>query len=140
MQRLKYAKKSDGSLVQESNTYHIGSAFKQGELSDMFLKLKANVCDLNPAFVTKCITGTEQDFIMLMNRARDFVDYSFPGISAEVKKQLLEMFQQCVFGYHVLTHLILAKDVSDIKVLDYNHIVIKANGERYVTDVSFYSE
>lgn len=140
MQRLKYAKKSDGSLVQESNTYHIGSAFKQGELSDMFLKLKANVCDLNPAFVTKCITGTEQDFIMLMNRARDFVDYSFPGISAEVKKQLLEMFQQCVFGYHVLTPLILAKDVSDIKVLDYNHIVIKANGERYVTDVSFYSE
>lgn len=140
MQRLKYVKKSDGSLVQESNTYHIGSAFKQGELSDMFLKLKANVCDLNPAFVTKCITGTEQDFIMLMNRARDFVDYSFPGISAEVKKQLLEMFQQCVFGYHVLTPLILAKDVSDIKVLDYNHIVIKANGERYVTDVSFYSE
>ena len=34
----------------------------------------------------------------------------------------------------------MAKDVSDIKVLDYDRIVVKANGERYVSDVKFFSE
>ena len=77
---------------------------------------------------------------MLMNRAKEYVERSFPLSGADVKKQLLEMFRQCVFGYYVLTPLILAKDVSDIKVLDYDHIVVKANGERYVADVTFFSE
>ena len=53
---------------------------------------------------------------------------------------LLEMFRQSVFGYYVLTPLIESKEVSDVKVLDYNHIVVKANGERYVADISFYDE
>ncbi|MDD3240521.1 MAG: ATPase, T2SS/T4P/T4SS family, partial [Lachnospira sp.] len=34
----------------------------------------------------------------------------------------------------------LSKDVSDIKILDYNHVVVKAGGERYLADVSFFSE
>ena len=123
-----------------SNIYNVDSLFRKDELTDMFLKLKANVCDLNPALVTKCITGTEQDFIMLMNRAKEFIEFNFERAGPEVKRQLLEMFQQCVFGYYVLTPLIIAKDVSDIKVLGFDHVVVKANGERYVTDVSFFSE
>ena len=77
---------------------------------------------------------------MLMNRAKDYVERAYPLTSMEVKRQLLEMFRQCVFGYYVLTPLIVAKDVSDIKVLDYDRIVVKANGERYVSDVKFFSE
>ena len=96
--------------------------------------------DLNPALVTKCITGTEQDFILLMNRAKDFIESMFPKTGLEEKNILLEMFRECVFGYYVLTPLIVAKDVSDIKVLDFDHIVVKANGERYVTDIRFSSE
>lgn len=138
--QLKYEAKSDGALIDESKLYPVESDFKNKNLSDMFLRLKANVCDLNPALVTKCITGTEQDFIMLMNRARDFLERTFPKVEDFVKKQLLEMFQECVFGYYVLTPLILAKEVSDIKVLDFDHIVVKANGERYVADVKFFSE
>lgn len=140
MQKLDYKKKALGAPVLESGIYRSDSLFKKNELIDMFLKLKANVCDLNPALVTKCITGTEQDFIMLMNRAKEFIEFNYQRAGPEVKKQLLDMFQQCVFGYYVLTPLIIAKDVSDIKVLSFDHIVVKANGERYVADVSFFSE
>ena len=140
MQKLQYQKKTDGSLIQEPSLYKVSSIFKESELTDMFLKLKANVCDLNPALVTKCITGTEQDFIMLMNRAKEFIEFKYPRAGPDEKKKLLDMFQQCVFGYYVLTPLITAKDVSDIKVLDFDHIVVKANGERYVADISFFSE
>ena len=140
MPRLTYKKKTNGSLNLVSKIYHADSIFGQREVNELFLQLKANVCDLNPALVVKSITGTEQDFIMLMNRAKDYVERAYPLTSMEVKRQLLEMFRQCVFGYYVLTPLIVAKDVSDIKVLDYDRIVVKANGERYVSDVKFFSE
>ena len=138
--RLEYEPASDGRLIDQSAIYHVESNYSIPKLQDIFLELKANVCDLNPALVTKCITGTEQDFIMLMNRAKDYMDRNFPNCLEETRKCLLEMLSDCIFGYYVLTPLILSKEVSDIKVLDYNHIVVKANGERYLTDVSFYSE
>ena len=138
--QLEYEPASDGRLIDQSAIYHVESKYSVPKLQDIFLELKANVCDLNPALVTKCITGTEQDFIMLMNRAKDYMDRSFPNCLEETRKCLLEMLSDCIFGYYVLTPLILSKEVSDIKVLDYNHIVVKANGERYLTDVSFYSE
>lgn len=140
MPELDYQKKSTGGLIQESRIYHVESAYDDQSIRDMFLELKANVCDLNPALVTKCITGTEQDFIMLMKRASDYIERNFVDVDVGIRKQLLEMFSDSVFGYYVLTPLILSKDVSDIKILDYNHIVVKAGGDRYLSDVSFYSE
>lgn len=140
MPELRYDKKSSGCLLQESKLYHVESSYDDEKLKELFLELKANICDLNPAMITKCITGTEQDFLMLMKRASDYVDSNFVGIDVSDKKKLLEMFSDSVFGYYVLTPLILSKEVSDIKVLDYDHIVIKANGDRYVTDTKFYSE
>lgn len=140
MSALNYEKESDGELLQESCIYHVESVFDEMDLRDRFLELKANVCDLNPALITKCITGTEQDFLMLMKRSSDYIDRNYVNCSEEEKKQLLEMFSHSVFGYYVLTPLILSKDISDIKILDYNHIVVKAGGERYIADVSFYSE
>lgn len=138
--KLKYEKKSKGELQLESKIYSFPSIYQDKERNGKFLQLKANVCDLNPALITKCVTGTEQDFLMLMNRAKDFVLTHYPDMSEDEKKTLLEMFRQCVFGYYVLTPLIESKEVSDVKVLDYNHIVVKANGERYVADISFYDE
>ena len=140
MSDLDYKKKSGGELLQESSIYHVESAYDNTNVRKQFQELKANVCDLNPALVTKCITGTEQDFIMLMKRASDYIDRNFVNCSEDDRKQLLEMFSYCVFGYYVLTPLILSKDVSDIKILDYNHVVVKAGGERYLADVSFFSE
>ena len=140
MPELKYEKKSTGRLLQESKIYHVESDYDDKDLMDRFLELKANICDLNPALITKCITGTEQDFIMLMKRASDYIEQTFVDVDVGSRKRLLEMFSNSVFGYYVLTPLILSKEVSDIKVLDYDHIVIKANGDRYLTDVKFYSE
>lgn len=53
---------------------------------------------------------------------------------------LLGLFQECVFGYYILTPLIKAHEVSDIKVLAWNHITCKVHGKRRVTNLSFYSE
>lgn len=78
-------------------------------MKERFQQLKANVCDLNPALVAKCITGTEQDFILLMNRAKDFIRERFRQTSMEEEKRLLQMFKECVFGYYVLTPLIEEK-------------------------------
>lgn len=139
MSSLNYIKKGNGNLKLYSDKYKGTSFYQDQKLSQRFLQLKANVCDLNPALIAKCITGTEQDFIMIMNRAKDYIS-SFPEISEEEQFKLLEMFRECVFGYYVLTPLVEAKEISDIKVLDFNHIVVKANGERYVSEVSFFDE
>ena len=130
MGNLCYEKNEKAVLKLESDVYETDSIYSDPEMNQKFLQLKANVCDLNPAFVTKCITGTEQDFIMLMNRASDYVELRFPSLDEADKKQLIEMFRQCVFGYYVLTPFIESKQVSDIKVLSFDHIVVKANGER----------
>ena len=138
--QLNYKPASDGRLKCKSAIYHVESKYQEKELKSVFLSLKANVCDLNPALITKCITGTEQDFIMLMNRAGDYLARHHPDLSEDMRKTLMEMLSDAVFGYYVLTPLILSKEVSDIKVLAYDHIVVKANGQRYLTDVSFDSE
>ncbi len=140
MSELNYKPKSDGKLIQESQFYEVESAYDDKRLSKWFLQLKANVCDLNPALVTKCITGTEQDFIMLMKRASDYIDCNLSECNKEDREKLLQMFSDSVFGYYVLTPLILSKEVSDIKVLSHDHIVVKANGERFVSTVQFFSE
>lgn len=138
--QLNYEPASNGRLIDKSAVFHVDSLYQSNALREKFLELKANVCDLNPALVTKCITGTEQDFIMLMNRAKEYMEVHFLNITEEDKSTLLQMFSDAVFGYYVLTPLILSKEVSDIKVLGFDHIVIKADGERFLTDVSFYSE
>ena len=139
MSRLNYQKKGKGKLKLISDRYEGSSLYQNPELNQIFLQMKANVCDLNPALIKKCINGTEQDFIMLMNRAKDYLS-RFTTLTTDQVSQLLEMFRQCVFGYYVLTPLIEAKEVSDIKVLDFDHVVVKANGERYVADVRFFDE
>ena len=137
---LRYEKKAKQDLQLTSYYYTFPSIYRDAERNRRFLQLKANICDLNPALVTKCVTGTEQDFLMLMNRAKAYVVTHFPDVEEDEMKTLLEMFRQCVFGYYMLTPLIESKEVSDVKVLDYNHIVVKANGERYIADVQFFDE
>lgn len=137
---LNYEKKAKNELVLSSKAYRVQNLYDDEKRNKIFLHLKSNICDLNKALVTKCITGTEQDFLMLMNRAREFMVNKYPQLSNEEIKTVLEMFRQCVFGYYVLTPLIESREVSDVKVLDFDHIVVKANGERYVSDIKFYDD
>ncbi len=121
-----------------SQTYESYDFFRNDNVKSSFLKLKLNVCDLNPALIAKCVIGTEQDFIGLMNRARDYTKTLKKARSNE--NELLEMFRECVFGYYVLSPLVKDKKVSDIKVLGYNKVVVKAEGKRFETNVSFLDE
>ena len=107
--QLNYKPASDGRLKCKSAIYHVESKYQEKELKSVFLSLKANVCDLNPALIIKCITGTEQDFIMLMNRAGDYLARHHPDLSEDMRKTLMEMLSDAVFGYYVLTPLILSK-------------------------------
>ena len=109
------------------------------DLKMNFLRLKSSIVDLDEAIVTKCIKGTEQDFIMLRNKADDFLKTQ-KHINDAGRYLLLDMFKECVFGYYVLTPLIKASDVSDIKIYAWNKITCKSNGKRYATNLSFYSE
>ncbi|MCR5339134.1 MAG: Flp pilus assembly complex ATPase component TadA [Lachnospiraceae bacterium] len=131
---MEFIKKAEKEPVKESRIYRTDSIYKDPEVSRKFLLLKANVCDINPALIKKCITGTEQDFILLMEKARDYVRINFP----EEEEKLLLMFRECVFGYYALTPLVRAHEVSDIRVFSYDRITVKANGKRYVAEVSFY--
>lgn len=139
MGKLNYEKQFFGDYVYTSKQYKVQSMYAYPGIRDSFINLRANIIDLNPALITKCVQGTEQDFIMLMNKAKDFLERNHDENDA-AKVLLLDLFQECVFGYYVLTPLIKAKDVSDIKVLAWNKITCKANGERYLTNLSFFSE
>lgn len=139
MSKLNYEKQFFGDYVYTSKQYKVQSMYAYPGIRDSFINLRANIIDLNPALITKCVQGTEQDFIMLMNKAKDFLERNNDGNDA-AQVLLLDLFQECVFGYYVLTPLIKAKDVSDIKVLAWNKITCKANGERYLTNLSFFSE
>ena len=74
-----------------------------------------------------------------MNKAKDFLRIKLPEDSAAYEI-LLDLFQECVFGYYVLTPLLRADDVSDIKVYAWNKITCKAYGDRYTTNLSFINE
>lgn len=124
----------------QTKKYNVTSMYVQKEIKDIFLKLKANIVDLDTASITKCIQGTEQDFIQLMKKAELFLE-NYLNASDVINYTVMELFKDCVFGYYVLTPLIKAKEISDIKVYAWNKITCKANGGRYGdTDISFFSE
>ncbi len=127
------------NVFLQSEIYHVSSLYSHNQIKNDFINLRTNIVDLNPAMITKCIQGTEQDFIMLMNKAKEFLKCNH-NCGDAAQTILLDLFQECVFGYYILTPLIKAEDVSDIKVYKWNQITCKANGKRYVTDLSFESE
>lgn len=57
----------------------------------------------------------------------------------EIKNVVL-LFEQYIFGYSILSPLIDDPDISDIRIIDYEHIRIKKKGKRMDAKVSFQSE
>lgn len=117
--------------------YHVDSLFEDEGLMTVFRDLKLQIVDLNTSFITKCITGTEADFLLLMSRAEEFIEKRYPTLAGEYKAAVLQMFSEAVFGYYVLTPLVKDPKVSDFKVLSWDHITCKVNGKRYVSDIKF---
>ncbi|MBR5650297.1 ATPase, T2SS/T4P/T4SS family [Pseudobutyrivibrio sp.] len=140
MSELNYVKSEPKEHILKSEVYEVQSYFNDPDLMDIYKRLKANVIDINGSSIVKTVQGTEQDFLEMMNKAKRFLVQNYYGLKDEEQKKILEMFQSAVFGYYVLTPLLDAVDVSDIKVLAWNRIVCKASGNRYETNVSFLSE
>ena len=93
-------------MYLKSELYHISSLYEHPQIKNDFINLKANIVDLNPAMITKCIQGTEQDFIMLMNKAKEFISLNC-GCGEAAQTILMDLFQECVFGYYVLEGILL---------------------------------
>lgn len=140
MSELNYIKSEPKEHILKSEIYEVQSYFNDPDLMDIYKRLKANVIDINGSSIVKTVQGTEQDFLEMMNRAKRFLVQNYYGLKDDEQRKILEMFQSAVFGYYVLTPLLDAVDVSDIKVLAWNRVVCKASGNRYETNVSFLSE
>lgn len=124
---------------QTIKTYNVTSMYESELIKDDFLDLKTNVVDFNRSLVIKCVQGTENDFKKLMDKASEYLNISH-RFSEGNKFILLKLFQECVFGFYVISPLILEDEVSDIKIYSWNHITCKVRGERYLTNLSFYDE
>lgn len=140
MSELNYSPSEPKEHILHSEVYEVESDYHDEELMEIYKRLKANVVDINVSSIVKAVQGTEQDFLELMNRAKRFLNEYYYGLDTEVVYRLLNMFQNAIFGYYVLTPLLNAVDVSDIKVLAWNKVVCKASGRRYETNVKFMSE
>ena len=127
------------SVFLESEIYELSSMYENKDLKKDFTILRSRVVDLNKASVINCITGNDQDFTMLMDKARDALR-SFSTLTDVQQMMIMDLFKECVFGYYVLTPLVKAPDVSDIKVYSWDHITCKSNGKRYKTKLTFASE
>lgn len=56
------------------------------------------------------------------------------------KEEVLIQVRKAMWGYGIIDDLIHDKDISDIKLLDYDSIRIKKKGKRYTSDIQFESE
>lgn len=54
-------------------------------------------------------------------------------------ERFVTYIEQYIFKFHVLTEVMEAKDISDIKVLAWNNVRIKQLGQRKGTDIRFWS-
>ena len=61
-------------------------------------------------------------------------------VDHEIIDEVLRKFYDYVFGYHILEPLINDENISDIKVLRYDNVRIKVNGERKSSEIKFKSE
>lgn len=127
------------SNYQTIETYNVTSIYENEQVKTHFLELKTNIVDFSKSFVTKCVQGTENDFKKLMDKAKEYLDIS-GRLSEGNKFIVLKLFQDCVFGFYVLTPLIEEEEVSDIKIYSWNHITCKVKGDRYLTNLSFADE
>ena len=72
---------------------------------------------------------------------KEIVDYirRIYRISDAKMQRFLTYIEQYIFEYHVLTKVMKAKDISDIKVLAWDNVRIKQLGKRKGTDIRFWS-
>ncbi len=74
-----------------------------------------------------------------LEEVREHIVSYYPMPQTQVE-QLVESFEQYVFGYSILSPLIDDITISDIRVVSYDNIRIKREGQRMDAGISFASE
>ena len=74
-----------------------------------------------------------------LQEVREHIISYYPMSQTQVE-QLVESFEQYVFGYSILSPLIDDITISDIRVVSYDNIRIKREGQRMDAGISFASE
>ena len=112
------------------------------------------VCDTSPKdrlqeLVNDYITQ-KQSVLMQMKRGtlgrEEFLDEvrehirHYYGLPPEEEAELVRSFEQYIFGYSILSPLIDDKEISDIRVISFDNIRVKKEGERMDAGLSFSSE
>lgn len=112
------------------------------------------VCDTSPKdrlqeLVNDYITQ-KQSVLMQMKRGtlgreeflaevREHIRHYY-GLPPEEEAELVRSFEQYVFGYSILSPLIDDKEISDIRVISFDNIRVKKEGERMDAGLDFSSE
>lgn len=79
--------------------------------------------------------GSAEKFLAEINQ---YIDRVY-RVSQGKKKRFDTYITKYIFGFHVLTELMEANDITDIKVLAWNNVRIKQLGKRKGTGISFWS-
>lgn len=74
-----------------------------------------------------------------LEEVRSHVAHYYP-LPVKQQEELLESFEQYVFGYGILSPLIDEEDISDIRVVGYDNVRVKRLGKRMDAGVCFGSE
>lgn len=59
------------------------------------------------------------------------------GISGDKLRELIELFEQYIFGYSRISPLIDDESISDIRIISHNNIRVKRRGRRMASEISF---
>lgn len=68
----------------------------------------------------------------------DFID-SYYKSECDHPEEIASTIIDSLFGYSVITELIKDKSITDIKILDWNRIIVKSKGKNTISDVKFES-
>ena len=112
------SKQNDTGEIEEGLKTIVGDYVSQKQARLLALK-KGNI--------------TRQEFL---REAGEHIKKYIP-LSEEMQKELLERFEEYVFGYSRLSVLIDDPEVSDIRVVSHDCIRIKKKGRRILSEVAF---
>ena len=115
------SKQSDTTQIEEGLKTVVGDYVSQKQARLLALK-KGNI--------------TRQEFLQ---EAEEHIRKYIP-LSGEMQKELLERFEEYVFGYSRLSVLIDDPDISDIRVVSHDCIRVKKKGRRMRSEIAFSDE
>jgi pilus assembly protein CpaF len=146
MAELKYTPEDlhlDGMSYEEkylrTEFLEVSSLYSNEKILPKFIEIKTTLVDFDHPLVLRTISGTEQEYIVMMEKAKEAIK-RLNNVTPTEEKILLKMFKDCVFGYYVLEPLINDPTISDIHVNSWNNITCKRKGLRYITNLTFVSQ